>query len=78
MNSMELIPYVRRFIELEDAITMKLNEFLKTILQNSVINDALKKEINEKLNILSKDGEKHMSLVKELEKYVEESGKDEF
>ncbi|MBN1521867.1 MAG: hypothetical protein JW928_04975 [Candidatus Aureabacteria bacterium] len=78
MESSELIPYLKQFIELEDRIAIKLKEFLSSIFITSDIDEGFKKEINEKLDILSKDGEKHIGLVESIEKYVEGSEKDEF
>lgn len=78
MHSDEIIPYIKQFVELEDAITIKLNDFLSQILKNSPIDDDFKEHIKEQLNILCVDGEKHLKLVKEIENYVERSDQDEF
>ena len=78
MQSEDMILYIKQFIELEDGVAIKLGEFLSQILDTSAVDDELKVEIRRDLDILCKDGEKHMRLVKEIENYVERSDQDEF
>ena len=78
MDANEIVPYVKQFIELEDSVMIKLNEFLGQILKTSTVDEDLKNEIKEKLSILCEDGQKHQKLVYEIQDYVERSGRDEF
>ncbi len=78
MKSEELVPYLMQFVELEDKMTIKLTDFLDVILKNSDVSDELKRELKDKLEILTHEGNKHLRLINEIKQYVNESEKDEF
>jgi hypothetical protein len=78
MNKEQFTTYIRNFLEIEDGVAIKLTQFLKEVLKNSEIEEELKKEIKSQLEILVVDGEKHISLVRRMEHYINESQKDEF
>jgi hypothetical protein len=78
MNKEQFTTYISNFLEIEDSVAIKLIQFLKEVLKNSEIEEELKKEIRLQLEILVVDGEKHISLVRRMELYINESQKDEF
>ena len=74
----ELANDLQDYLIFEEEIVNKLSNFCQALGWRSVVKEGCHKMIEESLNTLKSDTERHASMIKNMVKYTGEAKKDEF
>jgi len=74
----DLLIDLQGFLDFEESAVKELADFYDGLNRQNKLSQQTKTDIESKLNILKKDTTKHMGLIADMIKYIEDSGKNEF
>lgn len=78
LTKKELKNRVKDAYTFEDDLVLELEEFYKKFVEGLQIKEKDKKKILDLVNVLYEDSKRHRSTLKNLEKQLESSNKNEF